>query len=123
MDAELRLALLPEDLPAPVRQAMEGLPGGLLNGVAEMLGQGERVDLLTSLEELAGLVQNSSWLVGDAMSLADLAVAAQLSLLRFPVSAGAPLAGKGVLGLSDHPRLQPLFDWRDQFELALFQSD
>ena len=123
MDAELRLALLPEDLPAPVRQAMEGLPGGLLNGVAEMLSQGERVDLLTSLEELAGLVQNSSWLVGDAMSLADLAVAAQLSLMRFPVSAGAPLAGKGVLGLSDHPRLQPLFDWRDQLELALFKSD
>lgn len=123
MDPELRLALIPEDLPPPVRQVMGDLPGGWLNGVAEIFGQGERVELLTSLEQLAGLVQNSSWLVGDAMSLADLAVVAQISLLRFPLSAGAPLAGKGVLGLSDHPRLQPLFQWRDQLELALFQAD
>ena len=57
------------------------------------------------------------------MSLADLAVAAQISLMRFPASAGAALAGKGVFGLSDHPRLQPLFHWRDQLELSLFETD
>ena len=53
--------------------------------------------------------------------LADIAVAAQLSLLRFPSSAGSALAGKGVPGLSDHPKLQPLFQWRDQIELKLME--
>ena len=79
--------------------------------------------MLASLIRLADAVAVSPWLVGDALSLADLAVAAQLSLLRFPASAGEPLAGQGVAGLSDHPRLQPLFQWRDQLEANLMQSD
>jgi glutathione S-transferase len=52
--------------------------------------------------------------VGEALSLADLAVVAQLSLLSFPASAGAPLAGRGVPGLADDPQLAPLFAWRDR---------
>jgi glutathione S-transferase len=62
-------------------------------------------------------------LVGDQLSMADLAVAAQLSLLRFPASSGDGLAGRGVPGLSDHPQLQPLFAWRDRLETRLFQVD
>jgi glutathione S-transferase len=64
-----------------------------------------------------------SVLVGDFLSLADLAVAAQLSLLRFPASSGPQLAGRGVAGLSDHPRLQPLFEWRDRLDARLLQQD
>jgi glutathione S-transferase len=41
-------------------------------------------------------------------------VVAQLSLLKFPVCAGAPLAGRGVPGIADHPLLEPLFSWRDR---------
>ena len=59
----------------------------------------------------------------DAIGLADLSVAAQLSLLRFPSSAGSALAGRGVPGISDHPRLQSLFHWRDQLEERLLQQD
>ena len=66
-------------------------------------------------------MEDSPFLVGEAMTLADLAVAAQLSLLRFPQSAGSPLAGRGVPGLSDHPKLQALFHWRDQLELKLME--
>ena len=36
-------------------------------------------------------------------------------------SSGSALAGKGVPGLSDHPKLQPLFQWRDQIELKLME--
>ncbi len=57
------------------------------------------------------------------MSFADIAIAAQLSLLRFPKSSGEPLAGKGCPGFSDHPNLQVLFDWRDRIETTLMQSD
>ena len=56
----------------------------------------------------------SGYLVGDRLSLADLAVAGQLSLLKFPQAAGAPLAGWGVPGLADDPQLEPLFHWRDR---------
>ena len=58
-----------------------------------------------------------------AMDLADIALAAQLSLLRFPTSAGPKLAGKGCPGFSDHPKFEPLFEWRDQLEAALMESD
>lgn len=54
------------------------------------------------------------YLEGNRLSLADLAVAAQLSLLKFPASAGAPLAGRGVEGIADSPLLAPLFAWRDR---------
>jgi glutathione S-transferase len=121
MDASLRVALLPDDLPDTVRTVMGAIPGGWVGSVTELVNQNDRADLLTSLEQLSASVQHKPWLVGDAMSMADLSVAAQLSLLCFPSSAGAALAGKGVPGLSDHPKLQPLFQWRDQLELKLME--
>ena len=121
LDPELRVALLPDDLPDPLRSVMGAIPGGWVNGVSELVNQGERAALLASLEQLAASVEDSPFLVGEAMTLADLAVAAQLSLLRFPQSAGSSLAGRGVPGLSDHPKLQALFQWRDQLELKLME--
>ncbi|MEB3159751.1 MAG: glutathione S-transferase family protein [Synechococcus sp.] len=122
-DPVLRDALLPDSLPSPLRQAAAALPGGWLQGLGDLVDQGGRAEMLASLIELSEAVAVSPWLVGDAMSVADLAVAAQLSLLRFPESSGASLAGRGVPGLSDHPRLQALFLWRDQLEAQLMQSD
>ena len=57
------------------------------------------------------------------MSLADIAVAAQLSLLRFPKSAGPELEGKGCPRFSNDPRLSILFDWRDQLETLLMEFE
>nr|MCH9772290.1 glutathione S-transferase C-terminal domain-containing protein [Cyanobacteriota bacterium] len=82
-----------------------------------------RSAMLHNLIAIADGLTPGGFLVGDSLSLADLAVAAQLSLLRFPASAGSQLAGRGVAGLSDHPRLQPLFEWRDQLEVRVFQPD
>ena len=121
LDPQLRVALLPDDLPDPVRRVMGSIPGGWVSNVTELVNQNERAELLASLEQLSVAVQAAPWLVGDAMSLADLAVAAQLSLLRFPASSGAALSGQGVPGLCDHPKLQPLFQWRDQLELRLME--
>ena len=121
LDPRLRVALLPDDLPDPIRTVMGAIPGGWVSNVTELVNQNDRADLLATLEQLSASVQAKPWLVGEAMSLADLAVAAQLSLLRFPASSGAALAGKGVPGLSDHPKLQPLFQWRDQLELRLME--
>lgn len=122
-DPVLRTALLPEATPAPLRQLVGGLPAGLLGGVGDTLGGVLTGDasrqLQRNLEQLAVLCAAQPYLVGDQLSLADLAVAAQLSLLRFPASCGAPLAGRGAPGIADNPLLAPLFSWRDQLVAAL----
>jgi glutathione S-transferase len=113
-DPMLRSALLPESTPGPLRQLVAGLPGAVGEVVAGAVAGGEREHLQANLALLADLVNAGSYLVGEKLSLADLAVAAQLSLLLFPASAGAPLAGHGVAGLADNPMLEPLFRWRDR---------
>ena len=122
INEELRLGLLSEEVPEPLRRAIAGLPFGFINEVSGFFTKGERAQLFSSLEHLSVLVQRKSWLIGDAMSIADLSVAAQLSLLCFPVSAGETLKGKGIPGISDHPLLKPLFQWRDQLELSLLPT-
>jgi glutathione S-transferase len=117
-DPVLRSALLPDSTPGPLRQLVSNLPSEVMGSVGEafdsMLGAGERQRLLANLEQLAVLADAQPYLVGSSLSLADVAVAAQLGLLLFPVSSGAPLAGCGVSGIADHPLLQPLFSWRDR---------
>jgi glutathione S-transferase len=113
-DSVLRTALLPEATPAPMRSLLGAIPGELFSGLGEAMGRAERQQLQMSLEHLAVLVDAAPYLVGQRLSLADLAVAAQLSLLKFPASSGAPLAERGVPGVADHPLLEPLFRWRDR---------
>jgi glutathione S-transferase len=114
---KLRAALLPEATPSSLRQLVSALPGGLMGSVTDtlssLLAPLEARQLHRNLEQLTQLVAGRSYLVGERLTLADLAVVAQLSLLRFPASAGAPLAGEGVGGMADHPMVQPLFTWRD----------
>lgn len=118
-DPLLRTALLPEELPSPLRGLVAALPTAPLLGASEALAQGSRQDLQAALIQLSVLAQAGPYLVGDQLSLADLAVAAQLSLLAFPAHAGEPLAGRGVPGLADHPELAPLFAWRDRLMAEL----
>ena len=112
-DPVLRGGLLPEATPAPLRSFVGALPTGLLSGLGQVIDHGGLEQLRTNLQQLCALVQQQPFLVGDALSLADLAVVAQLSLLLFPASAGAPLATRGVPGLADDPQLAPLWAWRD----------
>ena len=117
-DPVLRSALLTDSTPGPLRQLVSNLPSAVMGSVGEafdsMLGSGERQRLVANLEQLAVLAAAQPYLVGSSLSLADVAVAAQLGLLLFPASSGAPLAGCGVGGIADHPLLQPLFSWRDR---------
>jgi glutathione S-transferase len=118
-DPVLRDGLLPEATPSPLRSLVGALPGGVLSGVGQVLDQQVLQQLRTSLEQLTALVQAQPYLVGNSLSLADLAVMAQLSLIKFPSSAGSPLAGRGVAGLADDPRLESLWLWRDRLGLQL----
>jgi glutathione S-transferase len=117
-DPVLRAALLPDSTPGPLRQLVSALPSTVLtpvsDAVGEVLARWESRQLGRNLEQISALVETGAYLEGDRLSLADLAVAAQLTLLRFPASAGAPLAGRGVAGIADNPMLEPLFSWRDR---------
>ncbi len=123
IDPSLRIGLLSEELPTPIRKVIEEIPYALFAGMGELISQGKGSFLIESLERLTNLVQTNSWLVGEEMTVADIAIAAQLSLLKFPPSSGHLLEGKGCPGFNDNPRLQPLFHWRDNLEnLLLLQS-
>lgn len=115
---KLRLALLPDATPSSLRQLVSALPGGLLgqvsNTLSSLLAPLEARQLHRNLDQLSQLVANRDHLVGTQLSLADLAVVAQLSLLRFPATAEGPIAGEGVSGIADNPLFQPLFHWRDR---------
>jgi glutathione S-transferase len=113
-DPLLRAALLPDSTPGPLRQLVAGLPEQLGEAMAGAIAVAGSQQLEVRLEQLAVLVTAAPYLVGERLSLADLAVAAQLSLLKFPASAGAPLAGRGAPGIADNPLLEPLFSWRDR---------
>ena len=117
-DPVLRSALLPEATPGPLRSLVSVLPVGVMapvsEAVREVFGPCEARQLHRNLEHLALLTAERPYLEGDRLSLADLAVVAQLSLLKFPVGVGAPLAGRGVDGIADNPLLEPLFSWRDR---------
>ncbi len=117
-DPQLRVGLLPGATPGPLRQLASALPSAVLSPVSEAVSEVfapcEGRQLRRNLEQLQSLVGAGAYLEGDRLSLADLAVAAQLTLLRFPASAGAPLAGRGVAGIADNPLLDPLFSWRDR---------
>ena len=117
-DPVLRGGLLPEATPDPLRRLVSALPAGVMAPVSEAVGDlmapSEARQLRRNLDQLSQLVAGRPYLEGDRLSLADLAVVAQLSLLRFPASAGEPLAGRGVEGIADHPLYEPLFAWRDR---------
>ena len=109
-DPDLRGLLLPEATPGPLKQLLSAVPASL-GAVADtacdsLLGSAERQQLQRSLEQLLVLVTGRPYLVGEALSLADLAVVAQISWLR--------PQGMAVPGLGDNPLLEPLFNWRDQ---------
>jgi glutathione S-transferase len=114
-DPGLRALLLPDATPAPLKQLLGGLPASL-GAMADtawdsLLGPAERQQLQRSLEQLLTLVSGQPYLVGPALSLADLAVVAQLSWLR--------PQGLAVPGLGDNPLLEPLFSWRDRLVAGL----
>ena len=118
-DNHLRKALLPQATPAPLRDLLGALPGDVVWGVGQLLTRAGLQQLMQNLEHLTTLVASGPHLVGSQHCIADVAVAAHLYGLKFPDTAGAELAGRGVPGIADHPLLEPLFAWRDQLYGAM----
>ncbi len=123
IDPSLREALLPEDLPESFKGLISKLPLEFMNGFTQAINNEKSNNLLNSLEKISNLVRTQQWLVGNSLSIADIAVASQLSLLSFPASSGESLFGKGCPGYKDNPLLEPLFNWRNNLEQLLLERD
>lgn len=119
-----RTALLPSFTPAPLRSLVGALPGDVLNLVGTGVGFGpDDIKIATAglrqdLEALVLMLQDSPYLLGDAPTLADFAVAGATMYLKFPTAQYVDLpegiGGKGVPGIADVPEFQAFFAWRDR---------
>lgn len=122
-DSHLRKALLPQATPALLRDVVGAFPGDMVSGVSQLFTRAGLQQLRHALEQLTTLVAKGQPLLSPRHCVADVAVAAQLYGLKFPATAGAVLAGRGVPGIADHPLFEPLFAWRDQFYGAMGRGD
>tara|TARA_Y100001968_G_C19453506_1_gene770423 strand:- start:12674 stop:13405 length:732 start_codon:yes stop_codon:yes gene_type:complete len=120
---KLRVALLPEDIPASIKNIFNKLPLNNLNKISNViLSDKSNIEFQKILESLSKSLINKKFLIGNQLSIADISVASQLSLLKFSSSAGPNLAGEGCQEFINNPYLENLFQWRDGIEEYLFSA-
>ena len=83
------------------------------------MNQSERESLKLNLKFLTKLIEKEKYIIGEKISIAVIAVAAQLSLLSFPKSSGEKLKEKVCDLYSKDPSFQILFNWRYSIENEL----
>ena len=120
----LRTALLPNEIPSSIKSIVDKLPFKNLSKISNViLSTKDNLELQKLLETLSKSLINKKYLIGDALSIADISVAAQLSLLKFPKSAGPILSGEGNQEYINNPYLENLFIWRNNLEESLFSAN
>ena len=121
---QLRTALLPDEMPSSLKGLVDMLPFKNLNKISNMvLSSKDNLELQILLEALSKSLVDKKYLVGDSLSIADISIAAQLSLLKFPKSAGPILSGEGSQEYINNPYLENLFMWRNNLEEYLFSAN
>ena len=121
---QLRTALLPDEIPSSVKSIVDKLPFENLSKISNVvLSSKDNLELQKLLEALSKSLINKKYLVGDSLSIADISIAAQLSLLKFPKSAGPILSGEGSQEYINNPYLENLFIWRNNLEEYLFSAN
>ena len=120
---QLRTALLPDEIPSSIKGIVDKLPLKNLNKISGViLPTKTNLELQKILESLSKSLINKQFLIGDRLSIADISIAAQLSLLKFPNSAGPILAGEGCQEFINNPYLENLFMWRNNLEEYIFSA-
>ena len=120
----LRAALLPNELPTSIRGIFEKLPLNNLSKISNVvLSNKSNIELQKILESLSKSLNNKKFIVGESLTIADISIAAQLSLLKFPSSSGPILSGEGCQEYINNPYLENLFNWRDRLDEDLFSSN
>ena len=121
---KLRKALLPDEIPNTIKGVFEKLPFNKINKLSNIvLSNKSNVELQKILEFLSKALVNKKFILGNSLSIADISIASQLSLVKFPLSAGPILAGEGCQEFMNNPYLENLFMWRDNLEEYLFSAN
>ena len=120
---QLRTALLPDEMPSNIKSLIDKLPFNNVSKLSNvLLSNQNNIELQKILEALSKSLINKRFLIGDRLSIADISIAAQLSLLKFPISSGPILAGEGSQEFINNPYLENLFQWRDKLEEFIFSA-
>ena len=103
---------------------IDKLPFKNLSKISDVvLSSNDNLELQKILETLSKSLINKKYLIGNNISIADIAIAAQLSLLKFPKSSGPILSGEGCQEYINNPYLENLFIWRNNLEEYLFSAN
>ena len=120
---KLREALLPDDIPLSIKGIIDNIPFKNLNNISNLfLSDKSNIEFQKILESLSKALLNKNCLIGNSLSIADISVASQLSLLKFPNSSGSSLSGEGCQEFINNPYLENLFQWRDNIEEKIFSA-
>lgn len=123
-NSAFRKAVLPNSTPSFLKDLVGAVPGDMLSVLGTGVGFGPDAvksaieGLRQDLEVLSTLLVDQPFLLGDAPTLADFAVAGLSMYLKFPTGSylNIPdsLKGQGIPGLIDDPAYQPFWEWRDR---------
>ncbi len=116
---ELISSLLPNQISGPMQKFLINMPLDIGNQISGFINQKEKESLRLNLDYITNLIEKENFIIGKELSLADISVASQLSLLSFPTSSGETLKGKGCSIYINDPSLKNLFKWRDSIENKL----
>ena len=115
--------LLPNEISDSLQKFIVNIPLNISSQISGLINQKEKESLKVNLDSLTNLVKQENFLVGKKLSIADISVASQLSLLSFPNSSGEKLKGKGCSIYMNDPSLKNLFKWRDSIEDKLITTN
>ena len=116
-------SLLNNKISDSIQKLFFDTPLKIASQISGLKNQAEKESLKLNLEYLTNLIENENFLIGKELSIADISVASQLSLLNFPNSAGEHLKGKGCSTYINDPSLKSLFKWRDSIEDQLITTN
>ena len=121
---QLRTALLPDEIPSSLKSIVDKLPFNNLSPISKVVfSSKDNLELQKLLEALSKSLIDRKYVIGDSLTIADISIAAQLSLLKFPKSSGRILSGEGCLEYINNPYLENLFIWRNNIEEYLFSAN
>ena len=109
-------SLLKKEISDSMEKILFNIPTKIASQISGLINQKEKESLKSNLDYLTNLIEKDNFLIGKKLSVADISVASQLSLLNFPCSSGENLKGKGCSKYINDPSLKNLFKWRDSIE-------
>ena len=116
-------SLLPNEISDSMQKFIVNMPLNIGRQISGLINQKAKEALKFNLDYLTNSVEKENFLVGKELSIADISVASQLSLLNFPHSSGEKLKGKGCSIYMNDPNLKNLFKWRDSLEDKLITTN